>query len=242
MMGRLDDRVVLVTGGARGQGAAEAKQASELGAHVIVADVADEAGAETADAVRGSYVHLDVTSAANWADAIGSIVADHGRIDGLVNNAGIFSHDSLLRGSEETYKRIIDVNQHGVYLGMAAVGPTMVEQGSGSIVNISSIAGMRGHHSIAYVASKWAVRGMTKSAARQLAPHNVRVNSVHPGAIETDMLFDLGQTTVERLIDQIPMGRSAQPEEVGSTVMFLLSDAASYVTGAELVVDGGLIV
>lgn len=242
MLGRLDDRVILITGGARGQGAAEAKQASELGARVIVADVADEEGAETAAAVEGSYRHLDVTSAGNWDEVVESILADHGRIDGLVNNAGIFSHDSLLRGSEETYKRIVDVNQHGVYLGMAAVAPTMVDQGGGSIVNISSIAGMRGHHSIAYVASKWAVRGMTKSAARQLAPHNVRVNSVHPGAIETDMLFDLGQSTVDRLVDQIPMGRSAQPEEVGSTVMFLLSDAASYVTGAELVVDGGLIV
>ena len=133
------------------------------------------------------------------------------------------------------------MNQHGVYLGMAAVAPVMVRQGGGSIVNISSISGMRGHLSIAYVTSKWAVRGMTKSAARQLARHNVRVNSVHPGAIETDMLFGLGQPTVDRLVGEIPMGRAASAEELAATVMFLLSDDASYVTGAELLVDGGLI-
>ena len=124
---------------------------------------------------------------------------------------------------------------------MAAVAPIMREQGSGSIVNISSVAGMRGQRSIAYVASKWAVRGMTKSAAAQLAKFNVRVNSVHPGAIETDMLFDLGTETIDRLVDAVPMGRSAKPEEVGNVVLFLLSDESSYVTGAEIVVDGALI-
>lgn len=241
-MGRLADRVILITGAAKGQGAAEARLAGDEGAVVVVADVADAAGSRTAESIGGSYVHLDVTSAANWAEVVAAVVADHGRIDGLVNNAGIFAHDGLLGGSEETYRRVIDVNQNGVYLGMAAVAPVMVEHGGGSIVNISSIAGMRGQHALAYVASKWAVRGMTKSAARLLARHHIRVNSVHPGAIETDMLFDLGETTVERLVDQIPMGRSAKPEEVGSTVIFLLSDEASYVTGAELVVDGGLIV
>jgi 3alpha(or 20beta)-hydroxysteroid dehydrogenase len=240
-MGRLDDRVIMITGGAKGQGAAEATLAAREGAHVIVADVDDDAGEATAASIGATYLHLDVSSGENWSAVVGSAVANHGRIDGLVNNAGIFAAEGLLDGSEETYRRVIEVNQHGVYLGMAAVAPVMVGQGGGSIVNISSISGMRGHPSIAYVTSKWAVRGMTKSAARQLARYNVRVNSVHPGAIETDMLFGLGQPTVDRLVGEIPMGRTATAEELAATVMFLLSDDASYVTGAELLVDGGLI-
>ena len=169
------------------------------------------------------------------------IVGAHGRIDGLVNNAGIFRHDTILDNNEDNFRLITEVNQYGVFNGMAAVAPVMRDQESGSIVNISSIAGMRGQRSIAYVASKWAVRGMTKSAAAQLAKYNVRVNSVHPGAIETDMLFDLGTETIDRLVDAIPMGRSAKPEEVGNVVIFLLADESSYVTGAAIVVDGALI-
>jgi 3alpha(or 20beta)-hydroxysteroid dehydrogenase len=241
-MGQLDDRVILITGAAKGQGAAEAAQASAEGAAVILADIDDAAGQAVADDVGGTYVHLDVSSASDWASVVAAVVEQHGRIDGLVNNAGIFASETLLRGSEETYRRIVDVNQVGVYLGMHTVAPVMVENGRGSIVNISSISGMRGHAAIAYVASKWAVRGMTKSAARELARHGVRVNSVHPGAIETDMLTGLGERSVEALVSQIPLGRAAAPEELGATVMFLLSDAASYVTGAELLVDGGLIV
>jgi len=241
-MGRLDDRVILITGASKGQGAAEARLAGEEGAIVILADIDDDAGRATADEVGGAYVHLDVSSSGDWRSVVDGIVEEHGRIDGLVNNAGIYSPETLLEGSEDTYRRIVDVNQHGVYLGMRTVAPPMVESGRGSIVNISSISGMRGHPAIAYVGSKWAVRGMTKSAARELARHGVRVNSVHPGAIETDMLTGLGQPAVDVLTSQIPLGRVGQPEELGSTVMFLLSDDASYVTGAELLVDGGLIV
>ncbi len=240
-MGRLDGRVILITGASKGQGAAEAKLAVEEGATVVLADVDDDAGRATASEVGGTYVHLDVSSGGDWRSVVDGIVEEHGRIDGLVNNAGIYALETLLGGSEDTYRRIIDVNQHGVYLGMQTVAPVMVEAGRGSIVNISSISGMRGHAAIAYVGSKWAVRGMTKSAARELARHGVRVNSVHPGAIETDMLTGLGQPAVDALTGQIPLGRVAQPEELGSTVMFLLSDDASYVTGAELLVDGGLI-
>jgi 3alpha(or 20beta)-hydroxysteroid dehydrogenase len=241
-MGRLDDRVILITGASKGQGAAEARLAVEEGARVVLADVADDEGRSVAEEVGGTYVHLDVSSSGDWRAVVEGIVEEHGRIDGLVNNAGIYSPDTLLGGSEDSYRRIIDVNQHGVYLGMKAVAPAMVEAGRGSIVNISSISGMRGHPAIAYVGSKWAVRGMTKSAARELARHGVRVNSVHPGAIETDMLSGLGQPAVDALTGQIPLGRTARPEELGATVMFLLSDEASYVTGAELLVDGGLIV
>ena len=240
-MGRLDNKVILITGSARGQGATEARQAAEQGAHVIVTDVLDDLGVEVAAKISGTYHRLDVTSSSEWRAVVEKVVSDHGRIDGLVNNAGIFRPDTVLDANEDSFRQITEVNQHGAFLGMAAVAPIMKEQGSGSIVNISSIAGMRGHQAIAYVASKWALRGMTKSAATTLAKYNVRVNSVHPGAIETDMLFDLGTKTVDRLVQAVPMGRSAKPEEVGNIVMFLLSDEASYVTGAEIVVDGALI-
>ena len=219
----------------------EARQAAESGAHVIVTDVLDDLGASVASEIGGSYHRLDVTSSSEWQAVVEKVVADHGRVDGLVNNAGIFRPDSVLDADEDGFRLITEVNQHGTFLGMATVAPVMKEQGAGSIVNISSIAGMRGHAAIAYVASKWAVRGMTKSAAATLARYNVRVNSVHPGAIETDMLFDLGAKSVERLVQGVPIGRSAKPEEVGNVVMFLLSDEASYVTGAEIVVDGALI-
>lgn len=240
-MARLADKVILITGAARGQGATEARQAAAEGAHVIVTDVLDDEGAEVAAEVSGTYLRLDVTSSGQWAAVVEQVLADHGRIDGLVNNAGVFRQGTVLDNDEDTFRLLTEVNQYGVFHGMAAVAGVMKEQGSGSIVNISSVAGMRGHRSIAYVASKWAVRGMTKSAATVLAPDNVRVNSVHPGAIETDMLFDLGAETVDRLVGVVPMGRSAKPEEVGNVVLFLLSDESSYVTGAEIVVDGALI-
>jgi 3alpha(or 20beta)-hydroxysteroid dehydrogenase len=240
-MGRLDNKVILITGAARGQGATEARQAAQQGAHVIVTDVLDDLGIEVAGEISGTYHHLDVTSSGEWRAVVEKVVSDHGRVDGLVNNAGIYRPDSVLDANEKNFRQITEINQHGAFLGMAAVAPVMKEQSAGSIVNISSIAGMRGQQAIAYVASKWALRGMTKSAAATLAPYNVRVNSVHPGAIETDMLFDLGTETVDRLVRAVPMGRSAKPEEVGNVVMFLLSDEASYVTGAEIVVDGALI-
>lgn len=240
-MGRLDNKVILITGAARGQGATEARQAASEGAHVIVTDVLEELGADVAAEIGGAYRRLDVTSSGEWKSAVAQIVQDHGRVDGLVNNAGVYRHDTILDDNEDNFRLITEVNQYGVFNGMAAVASVMRDQGSGSIVNISSISGMRGHGSIAYVASKWAVRGMTKSAAAQLARYNVRVNSVHPGAIETDMLFDLGAENVDRLVNAIPMRRTAQPEEVGNVVMFLLSDELSYVSGAEIVVDGALL-
>ena len=201
----------------------------------------DDLGKAVASEIDGTYHRLDVTSSGQWTAVVDQVIADHGRIDGLVNNAGICRHDDVLDANEENFRLVTEVNQLGVFFGMAAVAPQMRDQKSGSIVNISSVAGLRGQAAVAYVASKWAVRGMTKSAANTLGKFNIRVNSVHPGAIETDMLFDLGTETIDRLVDAVPMGRSAKPEEVGAVVMFLLSDEASYVTGAEIVVDGALI-
>ena len=164
----------------------------------------------------------------------------HGRIDGLVNNAGVHRRHDLLDADVELWNRIIAVNQTGTFLGMATVAPVMRDSGGGSIVNISSIAGMRGHQSPAYVASKWAVRGLTRSAAAELGPHGIRVNSVHPGAIDTEMWRADGGTH-ESMGPRIPLRRIGEPSEIASVVMFLLSDEASYMTGAELLVDGGII-
>ena len=240
-MTRLEGRTIIITGAAQGQGAAEARACIAEGATVVATDVDDDLGEALAAEIGATYLHLDVADDDQWAHVVDEATSRHGHIHGLVNNAGIFRHNTLLENNEDNFRLITEVNQYGVFNGMAAVAPVMREQGSGSMVNISSIAGMRGHRSIAYVASKWAVRGMTKSAASQLGQYGVRVNSVHPGAIETDMLFDLGDETVDRLVSAVPMGRSAKPEEVGNVVLFLLSDESSYVSGAEIVVDGALI-
>lgn len=235
-MGTLDGKVVLITGGARGQGAAEARLAARDGARVVVTDVLD--GRAVAEEIGGLYLRHDVTVAADWAAVVASTLEAYGRLDGLVNNAGIWKPGGVLQATEADYRQIVDVNQVGVFLGMQAVAPTLVAQRSGSIVNISSVAGMRGLRAIAYAASKWAVHGMTKTAARELGAHGVRVNSVHPGFIETDMLPGGIEATIA---SQVPMQRTATADEVAEVVLFLLSDRASYVNGAEIVVDGGFI-
>lgn len=237
---RLEGHVVIITGGARGQGAAEARLAAAEGAHVIVTDVLDDEGAAVAEEVNGTYQRLDVTTVASWNEVVAATLAEHGRIDGLVNNAGIFRHGGVLDGDVDTFRLISEVNQVGVFNGMAAVAPVMKEAGSGSIVNISSVAGLRGYGAIAYSASKWAVRGMTKSAARELGPFGIRVNSIHPGLIETPMLDQVAGPAADAMTAAIPMGRTASPEEVGKVVVFLLTDDAGYMSGAELAVDGAM--
>ena len=242
-MGRLEGKTALITGGARGQGAAEARLFAGEGANVVLTDVLDEDGERTADAIGADYLHHDVTSEAEWAAAVARAVELHGGLDVLVNNAGIYVETSLIGGDLEEYRRVIEVNQVGVFLGMREVAPVMIERG-GSIINISSVGGMRGGGgSFAYTASKWAVRGMTKSAAVRLGPHGIRVNSIHPGLIDTPMLGETRMAnpdTLEQMLGQIPLGRIAQPGEVAKLALFLASDDSAYSTGSEFLVDGGL--
>ncbi len=243
-MGKLDGRVALITGGARGQGAAEAALFASEGATVIVTDVLDEDGANSAAACGGTYMHHDVTSESRWQEVVDAILKDHGKLDILVNNAGIFKLGSVVNTTLADYRQVIEINQVGVFLGMRAAAKPMMEAGSGAIVNISSIAGMQGSPgAIAYGASKWAVRGMTKSAATELGRYGIRVNSIHPGIIETPMLhqipaFESGNS--ERWVRRIPAGRVADAHEVAKLALFLASDESSYSSGSEFLIDGGM--
>jgi len=246
-MGRLDGKVALITGAARGQGEAEARLFAAEGARVMLGDVLDDDGEVVAKELgeRAAYLHHDVTSEADWEAIVNATIARFGRVDVLVNNAGVFRLQGMTATSLDEYMRIVTINQVGTFLGMKAVATPMIGQGSGSIVNISSIAGLVGSAgTVAYTASKFAVRGMTKVAAVELAPFGVRVNSVHPGFIDTAMLRDdvgladpaLRQAAGER----IPNGRLAAAEDVAKLVLYLASDDSAYSTGSEFVVDGGL--
>ena len=239
--GRLEGRVAIVTGAAspRGQGAAHAGLLVREGASVVMTDVVDD-GSRVAAALgeRAAYRRLDVTSEDEWAAAVDWTLERHGRIDVLVNNAGIWLARAIDETSLADYRRVVDVNQVGAFLGMRAVVPAMKMARSGAIVNVSSLAGLRGAQvSSAYAASKWAVRGMSRQAAAELAPFGIRVNAVFPGFVDTEMI-DAGH---EEIAQRVPLGRRlASPEEVAEAVVFLASDAARYVTGAELVVDGAV--
>jgi len=242
--GRLAGRVAIISGGARGQGAAEAALFVAQGASVVLGDVLDDVGAATAASLGDAaiYQHLDVTSEASWAELVTMTNDRFGQIDVLVNNAGIFRVASLADTTPELWHQVMEVNATGVYLGLRAVTPTMIEQRRGSIINISSIAGLRGAGmAFAYGASKWAVRGMTKSAAQTLAPYGVRCNSVHPGIIDTAMLQEFDNAGVrESVRERIPMAREASADEVATLVLYLASDESSYSTGSEFIVDGGM--
>ena len=245
-MGRLDGFVALITGAAspRGQGAAEARLFAAEGAQVVLTDVVDDEGESTAAAIGtvAIYRHLDVTSDESWQSVVEEVCATHGRLDVLVNNAGVWDAGTLADLTPEAYRRVIEINQVGVFLGMRAVAPHMRERGHGSIVNISSNAGLgvnlpnlAGGKALAYVASKWAVRGMTRSAALELAPFGVRVNALYPGPVDTAMIGG-GHAAIAA---GVPLGRLAGPDEIASVALFLASDESSYVNGAEIAVDGG---
>jgi 3alpha(or 20beta)-hydroxysteroid dehydrogenase len=243
-MTRLEGKIALITGGARGQGEAEGRLFAAEGATVVLADMRDDIGEIVAKELGSSaeYRHLDVTDPGGWEAVVADVLARHGRIDVLVNNAGIFQVSGLTTTELADWERIMSVNATGVFLGMKAVAPAMIAQRSGSIVNISSIAGLRGSAmSFAYSASKWAVRGLTKCAAQELARFGVRVNSVHPGIIDTPMLEELESGGLRDAIRRrIPLGHEATAQDVARLVLYLASDDSSYSTGSEFVVDGGM--
>lgn len=245
---RLQGKVAFVSGGARGMGASEAQLFVEEGAKVVISDVLDEVGEQTArrispDGSACRYVHHDVTSEADWAKAFAFAVEAFGQVDILVNNAGIFERGSVMDTSLEAYMRTININQVGVFLGMKTAAPHMVSRQTGSIINISSVAGIDGTPGfLAYGASKWAVRGMTRGVAKELAPFGVRVNSIHPGIIDTPMLqtFDAaGEGVREAVRTRIPLGYEAEPIHVARLALYLASDDSAYSTGSEFKVDGG---
>ena len=237
-MGRLDGKVAIITGGARGQGASEAEMFRDEGAQVVITDVLEDEGGKTAGTLGIEFLSHDVSSAAAWEAVVSDVVARHGRIDALVNNAGILRGARLVNTSDEIWDQTVAINQTGVFYGMRAVAPQMIEQGAGSIVNISSVAGLEATFaSMAYGATKWAVRGMSKIAALELGRHNVRVNSIHPGLINTDMTAEFDK---DRMVRAIPLGREAEPKEVAAVALFLASDDSSYCSGQEFTVDGGM--
>lgn len=239
--------VALVTGAARGIGAATARRLGEAGYAVVVADVIDDEGRAVAEAVeaaghRARFAHLDVTSEEEWNAVVADAERELGPITVLVNNAGIGTFADVEEETREGWDRLIAINQTGVWLGMKVVGSRMRERGRGSIINLSSIFGAVGGFggSIAYHASKGAVRLMTKSAALHWATTGVRVNSVHPGFIETPMIEQTKGTPVEQaILGMTPMGRLGRPEEIAGVIAFLAGDDASYMTGSEVYVDGG---
>ena len=248
-MARLDGKVALISGGARGMGATEARLFAREGAAVVIGDILDEDGEATAASIaaeggRCRYVHLDVTQEAEWQAAVAEAVSQFGSLDVLVNNAGIGSSSFPIHEEPvELWDRTMDVNLKGVFLGTRTAIPAMLDAGGGSIINISSQLGIVGvpYNGSAYQTSKGGVRIFTKAAALQYADRGIRVNSVHPGPIVTEMTR-AGRNDPDRLatmMSRIPMGRYGEPEEVANAVLYLASDESSFVTGSEVVVDGG---
>ena len=249
-MGRLDGKVALISGGARGQGAAEARMFASEGACVVFGDILDDDGRMVEAEIRelggqATYVHLDVTSEADWAAAVNRAVSEYGKLDVLVNNAGIVLGRTIEEMTVEEWDRLFDVNAKGVFLGTKASLGAMRDAGGGSIVNISSTAGLVGndYNLAGYSSTKGAVRLFTKSTAIQHARDGIRCNSVHPGPIDTPMLVESrrgrGALTDEQQRQRTPLGRIGRPEDVAFAVIYLASDESSFVTGSEVVVDGG---
>jgi 3alpha(or 20beta)-hydroxysteroid dehydrogenase len=248
-MGRLDGKVALVTGGARGMGKSHVRHFVAEGARVVFGDVLDDDGAAVAtqlgpDTCR--YVHHDVTSEADWAAAVSTAETTFGRLDVLVNNAGVLSHAPIVDMPLDEFRRVIEVNLIGTWLGIRSVVRAMSEGGGGSIVNVSSIEGFVGAAGLsAYSASKFGIRGLTKTAAQELGPLGIRVNSIHPGGVMTPMAMAAAPSFTHvdpaDFLKSLPIPRMAKPVEISRLVAFLASDDSSYSTGGEFVADGGIL-
>ena len=247
-MARLEGKVALISGGARGQGAVEARMFAAEGASVVIGDILDEQGRQTEAELQElgynvTYVHLDVTSEADWEAAVQAAVDAYGKLDILLNNAGILIRKNIEETSADEWDRIFAVNAKGVFLGTKAALPALRENGGGSIINISSTAGLVGspNGSASYTATKGAVRLFTKSTAIQHAAEGIRCNSIHPGPIETDMIADTlnDPDSMALRMQRLPLGRVGKPSEIAYGAIYLASDESSFVTGAELVIDGG---
>jgi 3alpha(or 20beta)-hydroxysteroid dehydrogenase len=239
--GRLAGKVAIISGAARGQGEAEARLFVEHGAKVVLVDLLDDEGEAVATSLGGSarYVHVDIRSESDWREAVRA-AQDFGPLNVLVNNAGITHFASILETRVEDYERVVSVNQTGTFLGMRSVIEPMKAAGGGSIINVSSIDGLQAKNGIiAYAASKWAIRGMTKVAAIELGHHAIRVNSIHPGGIDTVMGNPTGSDQIDLFYSRHPIPRAGRPEEIAQLALFLASDESSYSTGSEFVADGG---
>jgi cyclopentanol dehydrogenase len=245
-MGRLDGKVAVISGGARGQGATEAKLFVREGAQVVFGDLLDDEGRQVEAAIRAAgggatYVHLDVTNEASWRAAVATAEQTYGKLNILVNNAGIYIRKRIEETTEDDLDQILAVNVKGGFLGTKLAIPAMRRAGGGSIINISSTAGLVGnpHGSPAYTATKGAVRLFTKATAVQHAGDNIRCNSVHPGPIETAMLLEAAGGLEAAYRQRVPLGRFGTTEDIAYGVLYLASDESSFVTGSELVIDGG---
>lgn len=244
MTARMQDKVAIITGGARGMGAATARLFAREGAKVVIADLLAEEGealaAELGEAAM--FQRLDVSDEASWTALVESVMARHGRIDALVNNAAVVAFGPIVSIAADDIDRVLGINIKGTILGVKNVGKAMSAAGRGAIVNISSVDGFRGVNSVSlYSSSKWAVRGFTKSAAMEFGPLGVRVNSVHPGGVNT-VMGNPNKLEGDKLnadYQRVPLQRIGEPEEIAAASLFLCSDEASYINGAELAVDGG---
>ena len=247
-MARLEGKVALISGGARGQGAVEARMFAEEGASVVIGDILDDQGRQTEAELQElgynvTYIHLDVTSESDWNAAVHAAISTYGKLDILLNNAGILIRKNIEETTVEDWDRIFSINAKGVFLGTKAAIPAMRENGGGSIINISSTAGLVGspNGSASYTATKGAVRLFTKSTAIQHAREGIRCNSIHPGPIETDMIADTlnDPANMALRMQRLPLGRVGKPSEIAYGAIYLASDESSFVTGSEVVIDGG---